>query len=162
MQNNLVDSTFANLRLNFMLFFNKQGQLVYAGFPKPDPDRIKLDKEALIDTVKSQSHPSLLLHLHEKSRISGILMVGPSPVMVSSLPIVTSNYKGPILGTLVLGRVLDADEIKRIGNVTQSNLAIREPASTALRLPAATVLPRGFSQRRFPCRSLPATVWCAT
>ena len=140
-QNNLVDSTFANLRLNFMLFFNKQGQLVYAGFPKPDPDRIKLDKEALIDTVKSQSHPSLLLHLHEKSRISGILMVGPSPVMVSSLPIVTSNYKGPILGTLVLGRVLDADEIKRIGNVTQSNLAIREPASTALRLPAATVLP---------------------
>ena len=139
-QNNLVDSTFANLRLNFMLFFDKQGRLVYAGFPETDPDRIKLDKEALIDTVRRQSRPSLLLHLHEKSRISGILMVGPSPVMVSSLPIVTSNYKGPIRGTLVLGRILDADEIKRIGNVTQSNLAIREPTSTALRLPAATVL----------------------
>jgi sensor domain CHASE-containing protein len=33
-QNNLVDSTFANLRLNFMLFFDKQGRLVYAGFPE--------------------------------------------------------------------------------------------------------------------------------
>jgi two-component system cell cycle sensor histidine kinase/response regulator CckA len=139
-QNNLVESTFTNLRLNFMLFFDKQGRLVYGGFPSPDPGQTQFDKEALIDAVKTQAQPSLLLHLHEKSRISGILMVGPSPFLVSSLPIVTSNYKGPIRGTLVLGRILNAEEIKRIGTVTQSDLAVREPTSTKLRLPAATVL----------------------
>jgi PAS domain S-box-containing protein len=138
-ENNLVDSTFTNLRLNFMFFFNSRGELVYGRCFDLEPDRPAADKNAVEAAIRKQSNPSLLLHLHEKSRVSGILIVGSSPYLVCSQPIVTSNYKGPIRGALVLGRALGDAEIQRIGRTTQTTLTICGLDRRCFKLPLKSV-----------------------
>lgn len=140
-ENNLVDSTFANLRLNFMFFFNSHGKLVYGRCFDLEPGRPAAGKDAVEAAVRNQSNPSLLSPTHEKSRISGILMIGSCPYLVCSLPIVTSNYEGPIRGTLVMGRALGDAEIQRIGRTTKTALTICGRDQWCFQLPSKAVTP---------------------
>jgi PAS domain-containing protein len=96
-----------------------------------------IEKKALLYAV--QTHPSLLKHDSTKHRISGLLMIHSKPFMIASHPIVTSNFNGPIRGSLVMGRVLDDEEVQQISKVTQSPLNIHPvetppPALTARHL----------------------------
>jgi PAS domain S-box-containing protein len=136
----LVDSTFLNLRLNFMLFFDRKNELVYNRFFELQESRFWVDKDAVLEAVRKQSTPSLVSHPYERSRVSGILFVGSIPYLVSSHPIVQSDFKGPIRGTLIIGRILDADEAKRISVLTKTNVTFHRPDSTILKLPAETIL----------------------
>jgi PAS domain S-box-containing protein len=121
--NNLVDSTFTNLRLNFMLFFNNHAELAYGRCFKLNPTQ-SVDKAAILKAIRKQADPSLLSFSNEHSHVSGILMVRSQPYLVSAHPIVTSNFSGPIRGSLILGRRLDETEIKRIRGITKSNLTL--------------------------------------
>lgn len=132
---NLVDSTFINMRLNFMLFFDNQAQLVHSRFFELQSRPCRVDKKAVLGAVRKQSKPSLLSHPHERSRISGTLLVGSVPYLITSHPIVQSNFKGPIRGTLILGRVLDTNESKRISVVTQTDTTFHCLNSTTLKFP---------------------------
>lgn len=85
--------------------------------------------------VRNQSNPSLLTHPHEKSRVSGILMVGSSPYLVCSQPIVTGNFTGPIRGALVIGRALGHAETQRISRTTKTTLTICGLDHTCFKLP---------------------------
>jgi two-component system, cell cycle sensor histidine kinase and response regulator CckA len=140
-KNNLVDSTFTNLRLNFMFFFNSRGELVYGRCIDLEPGLPGIGKDAVAAAVRNQSTPSLLSHAHEKSRLSGVLMIGSVPYLVCSQPIVTSNYTGPIRGTLVIGRALSGAEIQRIGRTTKADLTICSLDHACFKLPLNTVVP---------------------
>ena len=137
--NNLVPSTFMNLRLNFMLFFDAHGGLVYDRFFDLAQNRVVDRDPAVIKAVATASRPSLLYHPDVRHRTSGILMIGPSAYMVTSQPIATSEFKGPARGTLVLGRALDIHEVKRISEVTKTPLVLHTLAGAKAALPAATV-----------------------
>ncbi|RJQ78961.1 MAG: response regulator [Desulfobacteraceae bacterium] len=137
-EENLVDATFTNLRLNFMLFFNNNAELAYSRFFELNPDLPPLDPEAILAEIGR--YPALLRHTAAKSRVSGVLVARGFPFLVTAHPIVTSKFELPIRGTLLLGRALDSEEIKRIAAVTKSNLAIHRIAHPQLKVPAATVL----------------------
>lgn len=137
----LVDSTFINMRLNFMLFFDNQAGLVHSRFFELQPDRFKVDERAVLEAVRKQSTPSLLSHPHERSRVSGTLLVGSIPYLVASHPIVKSDFRGPIRGTLILGRALDANEAKRISVLTKTDVTFHCLDSTTLKLPIETIIP---------------------
>jgi sensor domain CHASE-containing protein len=59
-KNNLVDSTFTNLRLNFMFFFNSRGELVYGRCFDLEPGGPGISKDAVTAAVRNQTNPSLL------------------------------------------------------------------------------------------------------
>lgn len=122
---NLGDSTFSNLRLNFMLFFNTRRQLVHARFSDLTGDGPAIDQNAILETVDRQSE-ALLLHTRGKNRISGILMVGSTPYLVASHSIVPSNLTGEMRGVLILGRMLDAGEIRHMGNTAKIAFSLHE------------------------------------
>jgi PAS domain S-box-containing protein len=138
-EENLVDSTFANLRVNFMLFFDADNRIVYSRFYELTPSQPLLDADAIIDEIRK--YPTLLKHADAKSRVSGILVAGPVPYLVAAQPIVTSKFELPIRGTLMFGRALDRQEVQRIGIVTQTDLAIHGIGNPVLKVSRDSVLP---------------------
>lgn len=127
---NLVDETFISLRLNFMVYTNPEGQVVYKkGFDLENQVEISVPND-LLDQLTGQrllgSYPDI------ESKHIGILMLADGPVMVVSRPILTSGSSGPIHGAYILGRFLNNAEIQRFSEQTQLLLAIFSLASSPL------------------------------
>ena len=123
-ESNLVDGTFIELKLNLMVFVNSAGQIVFS-------KAFDLTSEKAIPLPQSlQEHLSpgdiLLTHPDEGSSVSGVVLLPESPVLVASRPILTSQGEGPIRGTLVMGRYLDAAEIERLAEATRMPLTLHE------------------------------------
>jgi two-component system, cell cycle sensor histidine kinase and response regulator CckA len=109
---NLGDDTFVNLDLSLMLLFNASGQLVFgkafdwagqAATPLPPG----------LDSYVA-SIPGLLHHEDAKSSVVGVALLPDGPVLLVSRPIITSRREGPIRGTLVMARSLDARAVDRL------------------------------------------------
>ncbi|MEG4010679.1 MULTISPECIES: sensor histidine kinase [unclassified Microcoleus] len=120
---NLIPEGLANVRVNIALFVNTSGKIVYGtGF---DSQKVKLTPvpEALKKRI-SLSDP-LLQHPNIKSSLAGILLLPSGPILIASRPIVTTKNTGPIRGTLIFGRNLDAAAIARISKITRLPLIVR-------------------------------------
>lgn len=136
-QSNLIDRTFDTLRLNALLLYNDQERLIYGrGFdlgqtlmqPAP-PD--------LLRALQQDHH--LLHHAAPDSSYTGVLMLPESPMLIASRPIVTSNGEGPVRGTLVVGRWLSDQEIRRISEGLEVKMEIErldQPGQTSTSPPA--------------------------
>lgn len=122
LQANLSDVTFANLRLNVMLFFNAANQLVFAR---------AFDLEQQVEVEISQplrdhfaNNTLLLTHANPESSFTGFLLLpGELPLWVASRPIVPSDYQGPIRGTLIIGRYMDATQLGALAEKTKLTLS---------------------------------------
>ncbi|MEW6506071.1 MAG: CHASE4 domain-containing protein, partial [Chloroflexota bacterium] len=103
---NLVDATFTNLRLNFMLFFNSSGHLVFGkAFDLMNKTEIPIS-QSLVEHLAANGF--LLQHETLESNKTGIVILPETPLLVASRPILTSDQQGPIAGTLIIGRFLDS------------------------------------------------------
>ncbi|MEW5785543.1 MAG: HD domain-containing phosphohydrolase [Bacillota bacterium] len=111
-QNNLTDWVFENLGLNFLLFFDHDGEFVHGKFYD-----LEQQEERAIP-------PELLLHFHHDCPLlqyadnnesaTGIIQFSDksnSPTLVAAGPILTSDQEGPWRGTLVMGKYLDKQAI---------------------------------------------------
>jgi diguanylate cyclase (GGDEF)-like protein/PAS domain S-box-containing protein len=57
---------------------------------------------------------ALLQHKTIDSKMAGILVLPKKLVFVASRPILQSNYEGPMRGTMIMGRCIEAAEIQQI------------------------------------------------
>ncbi len=121
-KSNLGDATFAQLRLNLVLLIDKAGRTVFSkGFDRaqrtqtPIPDRLQqhLGASSLLET-----------HANPESSVSGIILLPEGPMLAVSRPILTSEGTGPIRGTMIVGRYLDADEIERLKELTELSITL--------------------------------------
>jgi two-component sensor histidine kinase/sensor domain CHASE-containing protein len=124
----LTDAAFANLRLNLMVFVDRAGEIVYAkaydittATQTPVPAGL---------SEQLSAYPSLLQHDHVDSVVTGILRLPASTALVASRPIVTSRYEGPIAGTLIMGRYLDAAQIAEVSYRTRLEISLGRPDDT--------------------------------
>lgn len=125
---NLIPEGLANIRVNIAVFVNTSGKIVYG---------TGLDRETLKFTPVPEAlkqHISLndriLQHPNADSSLAGIMLLPSGPVLIASRPIVTTKNKGPIRGTLVFGRNLDAAGIAKLSKTTRLPLivhSINEP-----------------------------------
>ncbi len=121
-QENLEAATFLNLRLNLMLFVNKRGQIVYG-------TNVDLQRKVAVpvpDSLKQYliTHPRLLQHKIANSSHTGIVILPESRLFVASRPILKNDRTGPIRGTLIIGRFLDAAEVQQLSELTRSQLTL--------------------------------------
>lgn len=109
-------------KLNLVLYIHSSGRIVFGtGFD------YKHQKRTPIPQVIRQhlARNSLLLqHSNAKSYRMGIVLLPQGPMLISSRPIVTTEGKGPIRGTIIVGRYLDRDGIEKIAKTTRTSLAI--------------------------------------
>jgi PAS domain S-box-containing protein len=121
-ETNLVDETFINLRLNLMLFIDKNGQIVFQkGFDLKEKKETSIP-QGLLEHIDSNN--PLVHHPNEQSTLAGIIILPRGPMIVTSAPILTSSYMGPIRGALIMGRYLDSDEISRLSQKTHLSINI--------------------------------------
>ena len=107
---NIVESTFINLRLHFILFVNSTGQIV---FGKALDLKAKMEMpipESMMEDVSA--HDLLWHHETTESSIAGMILLPEGPMLVASRPILTSQGQGPIQGALIMGRFLDSAEME--------------------------------------------------
>jgi len=131
-ESNLTDETFIGLGLNFMLFIDTSGEIVFG-------KALDLHNEEEVPISRSlqgqlSTNDSLWRHPGTESSITGILLLAEDSVLIASQPILTSEDEGPIRGALVMGYYLDAASIDRLGETTLLSLAVRRIDS--MRMPA--------------------------
>jgi sensor domain CHASE-containing protein len=122
-ENNLMNETFIDQRLNFMMFFNAQGQLVHQQFfnlinAKPaEPD---------ISTIEAIKALPQLVHCDPGSSeiLTGVILTPTAPLLLISSPVTPSLRNQPSRGRFLIGRYLNRDEIERISTLTQLNLTV--------------------------------------
>ena len=119
-KSNLVDGTFADLRLNLMLFIDSSGGVIFGkAFELYNEEEILVPQSFL----RHLSGDSLLLrHPDTESSVTGIVLLPEGPMLIASHPILTSEDEGPIRGTLIFGRYLDSSEIDRLAETTLLSL----------------------------------------
>ncbi len=120
---NLVPGTLSSLKLNLILYVNADSKLVYGtGFDLnrhryvPIPEIVK---QHLVLSDRLLNHPD------QNSSLGGILIVPQGAMLISSRPILPSEKNGPIRGTFIGGRLLNADEIARLSRITHLTIDLR-------------------------------------
>ncbi len=113
---NQLDSTFITLRLNFMVFIDTSGKVVYSkdfdysgNLELPPLERVNED---------ILSRPDLWNLTDYYDEIVGAVNLADEPAIIACKSILTSQLRGPIAGTLIVGRYLDINEATLFSNTT--------------------------------------------
>lgn len=123
-ESNLVESTFTDLRINFVLYINTFGQLVYGKGLDLNNDKREIPISNALREHFMVNDP-ILNHSDPRDSLTGLVLLPEGPLMVASRPIVTSKYEGPIRGTFIMGRYLNEVEIKKLEDKAHLTLTIR-------------------------------------
>lgn len=119
--NNLMESTFTNLKVNFLVYINMDGEITHCS-------SINLKNGIQEDCPNSligflAANPSLLRDERHSETLTGIALLAEHPALLAFAPILTSQFKGPIKGTLVAGRYLNPWEVEKLSS--KSKIAIK-------------------------------------
>ncbi len=116
-------STLQALKVNFLGIFDLSGKALWS-------KAIELETEAIVDlgqlTEKqiSTNHP-LLQHTNLKSEVKGIISTIHSPMLVVAKPILTNDRKGPVVGTVIMGRFLNDKAVHNISELIKLPITIK-------------------------------------
>ncbi|MDD5025019.1 MAG: CHASE4 domain-containing protein, partial [Methanoregula sp.] len=109
--NNLIPATYDNLYLNFVAIVNNEGKIVYGqGYDLKNHELTPLRPDLVAELAKSDSP---LKNTNISARVGGLLDLPGGMVLVASHPIVKSDYSGEPVGSIIMGRYIDAAEISR-------------------------------------------------
>src|SRR5580704_16226733 len=115
-------ATFQELKVSFVVILDNSGHKIFSkGFDLSHAGEAPVP-EGIDENLKTGS--SILNHKSLESRVSGILMLPGGPVLLDSRPVLTSDSKGPIAGTLIMGRVLDAAEVQHLSQMIHTPLTV--------------------------------------
>lgn len=113
LESNLVDSTFQSLGLNVLLLLDGRGQVV-------EGKAFDLERESALPPFNG-----LLRELRQRAdfwsfsqpdrQLSGILNLPEGPLLMAAHPILNSEGEGPVRGCLFMGRFLDEEELRTLG-----------------------------------------------
>jgi len=120
-ENNLNESSIANLNLNFMVLSDISGHITYGKAVDLSSGSQAEFPAALLDHIKESA---ALSRLEDQSVVGGIILLPDFPVLIASAPVLNSMEEGPARGRLIIGRYFDASEIKRIAEKLQLSLTV--------------------------------------
>ncbi len=122
-RSNLVDVQLAALRVNAIVFVNPSGKIVFGtGFDLQTRQKAPIPAPLL----KRLNVGDRLLRVTSRGgNFAGIIATSEGALMIASRPIRTSEGKGPTRGTLIVGRYLNADELRRLAKLIQTPLTLQ-------------------------------------
>ena len=119
-RSNLGDETFIDMPLNFLLFYDTSGALVWGGAFDLEEEKTMEVPGELMERLSLDS--PFLRHPDVESMVNGILLLPDGPLLVASRPILTSKNEGPIRGTLIMARFLAPKTIQELAEQTKLRL----------------------------------------
>ncbi|RMH78151.1 MAG: response regulator [Cyanobacteria bacterium J007] len=122
---NFGNSTFSQLRLNFLSLFAPDGELVFGKAFDWERDReIPISPEIqglarqLVEQLRARQDRE------ETQKLAGLVLLPQGPLRISIQSILTSDGSGPSRGWLMMGRALNRSELQRLGELTQLPLKL--------------------------------------
>ena len=118
---NLIAESFETMKINHFYAFDETGRLVLGRNYDLNLKKFITPSEISDDFFKRKN---LLVvragngKVEKKDKITGIFLTDKYPVLIAARPILTSGFKGPARGTLVMGRVFDDAMMKRLYSIT--------------------------------------------
>ncbi|MCL5934924.1 MAG: hypothetical protein M1543_00225 [Firmicutes bacterium] len=120
-KSNLPDKTYAELRINLILFINPAGRIVFSRGYDPDVDKEIPVPNALQEYLSA--HALLWRHPDTDTSVTGIVLFPEGPMLIASRPILTSERKGPVRGAMIMGRYIKSGQISRLSEITHLSLS---------------------------------------
>lgn len=129
---NLSPESLAGIDVSLIYFYNLQGNLVWGKYYDPAKKDFAPwpDLPPQIDDV----FRPLVTHKDPEDAHSVLIMSSTGPLMLTARPIVHTGFKGPIQGTLMIGRLLDGALIRKLAeqnHVTFQTLVAKSDGSFA-------------------------------
>ena len=116
-----VSDSFVNNDLNFMLFINNDGQIIFS----KAVDLNTKEEVPVSESVLGLAEDKQITQLDYEETVKGVVMLPEGPTLIASVPIRPNNgTPGPVRGALVFGRFLDASQIESISGVTKLSTCI--------------------------------------
>lgn len=117
----LTDAVFGNLQLNVIVYVRNNGEIVYKRAWDLDNNTEVPFPDSIIRHISGES--LLVRHSNTESLVEGLLPLPEGVMLVSSRPVLTNEHKGPINGSLIMGRFLDSKEIDAIAKKTELSIS---------------------------------------
>ena len=114
-ENNFPNDTFAALRLNLLIYMNSIDEPVHAREFDEQAGEQRPASDEIINRVLPLSR---LARTTENKGVGGIVLMPDGPMLVTAWPLLNSTGHGPPHGALLMGRRLDAAELKRLAWTT--------------------------------------------
>jgi signal transduction histidine kinase/DNA-binding response OmpR family regulator len=108
--------------IDLVLFYDAAGRRLWGRCSDVDRDEVLPLEELTGDALALD--PAFLHHDSVWDSQTGVMMTRYGPLLLSSRPVVDSVGNGPIAGTLVMGRFLDADKLALIHKQTQARFEL--------------------------------------
>lgn len=114
-----LDTVFENLDLNIVLIVDIDRNIVYCqSYDSNEKMIVAISQETQI-FLKSDN--TIWNFESNEETISGLILLDDKPVLVASAPILKSNNQGPIMGGMLFGKFLDAQESERLADIMGIN-----------------------------------------
>lgn len=127
---NLMFETFESLGVDLTVFLNLEGEILWGEVHDPESgEEISLDA---IIAPSEMGEFNLIGHETPDSVLSGIIQTSFGPMLVASLPILTTDATGPVGGSLVMGKLLDPATLAQLRDQTKVNFSLTQLAGTSL------------------------------
>ncbi|MCC6617076.1 MAG: HAMP domain-containing protein [Anaerolineae bacterium] len=118
---NLGDTTFASANIDWMVFIDVDGNVVYNRYyDADDPDAASLP-DGLMAHIAPDS--GLLTHDEAESTITGFVTIPDGIMLLVASPITDSEITPPIYGTMIFGRMLCDEEVTSLEETTHLKIS---------------------------------------
>ncbi len=121
-KSNIDPLTVVNLQLNMMVFLDTSGRLVYGRAINIQTAAEVPFPQSLLDHLAD--HKLILDHQNPNDSVTGLIGLPEGILLFASRPIATSEFKGPIRGTMIVGRYLDAAEIETLADAARLAVSV--------------------------------------
>jgi len=125
---NLADEMLADIDVSAILFIDAAGRLAYGKAIEPTPATAAAYAAAI--GRYTADHPAFLASGSPDVSVAGIASLPQGITLLAAWPIIDSSRALPIRGTLVMARLLDAEDVREIGrrvNLSVQRLSIGDP-----------------------------------
>jgi PAS domain S-box-containing protein len=121
-KSNLVDGTFKDLKLDVLMILDTRGRVIYGGaYDQRARKRVPLPRGL---TPYLSGPASLAAPRSAEQGAQGLIRLEKGLMLVVSLPILTSEDRGPARGAVIMGRFLDAPLIRRLAMLSQTSIRL--------------------------------------
>lgn len=122
---NLTDNALGNLKIHILVYLNAKNEVI--SFLQGNSEDFKPAPHSKgADLFLNTKSPYLNWGDKIDAGVSGIVMLPEGPALIVSRPVITSEQKGPVAGSLIFGQYLDKNLVKRISELTNLNLSLDE------------------------------------
>ena len=121
-KNKLAD-LIAGLNLNTFLVADADGRILWGrGYDEASQDLVPVPKGLLPHLAPGNP---LFRHPNSETTLTGLVIIPEGPLLVASEHILSTRSEDAILGTVIMGRFLDDQEVHQLSELTRLSLTVR-------------------------------------